>query len=279
LIDGLIFIVTTLAGFAGAGLALDTFVFRGDRKLISKYVFGHSRLNTESLEVVLMRSLLAPFLRQGRVSLIRVLIYSILFSFCVLSVLSYWTWGLFSNIDQAYPTPFDWAHDEISRGNAGDVISVWIDLFFKAVQFGCATVWLDYISVWFSKKLFLDRSPKYPRSAFYFLIDVLVSCGLGVVLFLILWLVSKAVDLNAFGLDWISALIGIAAFFATASALLWSALQLMMFVVGTTLRSILLVTKMNDVVSDNSLVFNYPFGYMFCLVGVMAVVLKLGFGM
>lgn len=192
-----------------------------------------------------MRSMISAFLNEGRISTVRVFV----FCFIIYSVITlYQRYLIEHDLDTVFLLLNNWL-----------VFTLTIALFSFP---------LDYISFWITKSLFFDRSPKFPMTFAFILIDFVCTT----VLFLpVIYIINSFISPlpSVFDFNPENVILWYIIFPSIAVSVVLLVLQIVVVVSGTMMRIVFLLSKLNQVFAMNSRIHDLPFSFLTVVFGLV----------
>ena len=271
LVQGLIDFFSVVGIFVGIGIAIDMIVDEKERHKVSWYVFGFADSDYRAFETGVIRALLSPFILNGRIDAIRVVIYSLAMSTLFMFLVSYT-----SVFHHFLPVSL-----LAAAGDAKPIIdNFWLNyvLIFVGVVvvYGVPTALIDWMSFQVTKRIFVDLNPKAPLSFLMIAVDIFLSVLTYAILFAVLFKYAGSLSLLDF--DNIAWTIYLCLLVGSFSAVLVSAVQLSSMIVGAVLRGVLIFTRINRIFVWHTKIADFPFMFVFFLLGMIMFVLSAIFG-
>lgn len=261
--------VATILTFVGGFGLLDKLIDRDRRAKVAEFVFGFHSATFTSFERGVIDAIVYVFIRDEKIWLTRVFIFS-----CVSSLLSIWVLAALDSIASEETNFFEsFAHVPVSMFDTFQTAvldgqwRIFLIFFFPFVVFP-----FDLFSLFVTKRLFWKRK-RHPilLAPFVFLDLILSLIPFLAFLFLIGQLdVPNNLDDLSFGMAlFVMMLVGVA--LQTPSTVLLSIIQIMVLVLGVLLRLVSLTTRMNQRVALVGRLHENPFGFIGLLVGLLVI--------
>lgn len=242
----------TVGGPAALGAVLDQVVNRDHREAVAMYVFGFQNRSFPDFERNLIVSLMSPFLKSnGKLRLWAVYVASIIITFAIL-VATNW--------------------DSETMG----LVSVAAYAFLLAVAWSIATFPLDLFSYWITKKLLIDRKPRFPVSILVVMSDIFLSMSPYLLLVVVFRFASETVVAvfstflsptteTAVGLFFVFLVLLMSAIISAAISIV----QIVVLVVSLCIRGVVGFTQFNNVLAMHSRIHNFPFTFIGLITGLI----------
>ena len=215
---------------------------------LSEYVFGFHNLTFSEFETNVIRSIMNIYMSDDALSYKK-----IFFKMTMIGALLYFFFGVF---------------DTLTDNHSSNDISSLIVIFFV---YWCSTILLDVWSLSVTKYLFIDKSPKFPYSAIYILLDgflsFLLPLILGIILFNPLGESSFPAVINV-----IVVFTGMFLFFGAFTSGLITIIQVLTLVLGIMLRVIFSATRMNTLIGVQGRIHEHPMTFIGVIAGAITAI-------
>ena len=160
LFDFIISFFKTVSAPTALFAVIDKTIDKKKREIVSDYLFGRNTVNFEDFERNLIQGLMSFFMRNGHLSSRRIILISSLLSLLGLGVMIL-----------IYPNQLMVTDYSISA----NVLFLFLTTVTVSFFVSLTTHAFDRFSLAITKWLFLDRSPKFPKSGLYILLDIFLS--------------------------------------------------------------------------------------------------------
>ncbi len=237
----------------GAVIALfgvfDFFLETNHRNKLAEYIFGFHSIKFPEFETNVIKGLLNPFLRNGKLSYLRIL-------------------AIYSPI--------------------GALIPISLFLFYEGIYDGIAVVpilfcivlvasWpMDCWSLKVTNFLFVENTPNFPKSAGYIFVDVFLSF-IPVYIMAAIAIYGSTYARDSFTEETIQIVFGYSAIASFLTSSLISLIQVIVLLIGSLSRFTLTITKINQVLAMNSRVHDYPLTFIGFVTGLILAIISICF--
>ena len=239
-----------VAGPMGMGAAIDTAIGHKNRELLAMYIFGFRNQSFPVFERDLIRSLMSPFISDGKLNTGAIFNYSVIVTFFA-GLILFSTFDLIPDVDEfRYPR----------------FVFILLAAAMMSILVSIGSLPFDMLSMRITKLLFLDRSPKFPFTIIWICVDFLLSTAAFYGAALLVVFIWKKFPQE--GTEPITMLV----VFLYASALtagLVSVLQFLIVVASFVLRATLIVTRLNNILAMNSNAHNFPLTFLGLAMGLI----------
>lgn len=222
---------------------VDSLALDRHKQAVAQFMFGRRQAPFDSFESGIIRGLLAPLIREGKLRFLRVWAFSLI----VAGLLAAYALLLADTPDWTMPSPA--------------LVSAYIA---AAILISMISVPFDFISFRVTKALFVDRSPRFPGTVGAFLADVFLSSLGPLAVFIAVITMSLTVS-SAFEPGQptpegqVASVLLAASYANGLSSLMISLVQVTLIGTGLAARILLGLSRLGGLIDRHSKAGRYPF--------------------
>ncbi len=243
-------VLATIGAPVTIGALLDQMVDPRHRDYIAEFLFGFRNRSFREFESKVIAGLLSVFMREDRLSVRKVLIYSLLSSLVVCIAFAVYLNGL-----------------------EGDVA---MNLFGVAVvsslMLGLMSAPFDYASLWITKRIFLEMRPEFPMTIPAILADIILSC-IPYLFGLAAWVLFTRGGIEIFFIGQLFELAWVGIGVSIFNSILISIVQIVILVFASAVRLLMLLASLSGALAVRSQLLRMPFAFIALIFGFMLLLI------